>query len=66
MRFAGWADPGRQMRELFTRMAPNIAVSTDDHPRLQDTIRSCWGDVCDEGPVVGREILADYALWDEP
>ncbi|HET9059719.1 MAG TPA: HipA domain-containing protein [Acidimicrobiales bacterium] len=34
MRFAGWPDPARQMRELFTRMVLNISVSnTDDHLR---------------------------------
>lgn len=34
IRFAGWPAPARQLRELFTRMVLNIAVSnTDDHLR---------------------------------
>ncbi len=34
IRHAGWADPGRHLRELYTRMVLNIAISnTDDHLR---------------------------------
>jgi serine/threonine-protein kinase HipA len=142
IRFAGWQDPASQMRELFTRMVLNIAISnTDDHLRnhaafwdgtelaltpafdvcpqrrstsaathaiglsadgerssqfrvarkaagsfgvtdieaasiidgVQDTIRACWTEVCDEGRLSrvereqlwGREILPEYASWDQ-
>ena len=143
IRFAGWPDPARQLRELYKRMVVNIAVSnTDDHLRnhaafwdgtqlaltpafdvspqrrstsvathaialaadgerisqfrvaakaapsfgiapseatsiidhVCHTIRSCWEDVCDQAELTrnqrsqlwGREILNDYATWNQP